>query len=142
MRGLLLPLLLLPWLLAGCARPEPEERLRETLQALQVSLEGRSSDGVREILADDFVGPGGLDRAGAAQLARVLLMRHRSVGITFGPFEVELQDQHATVEFTAALTGGSGRLLPDAARVYTLQTGWREHEGQWRMTSARWTPQL
>jgi hypothetical protein len=55
---------------------------------------------------------------------------------------VQLQPGHATARFSAALSGGSGRLLPDAAQLYDVETGWREEDGEWRLTSARWTPKL
>ena len=47
-----------------------------------------------------------------------------------------------TVRFTAALTGGSGSLLPDSAQVYDVETGWRFDDGNWRMTSATWQPKF
>jgi len=53
-----------------------------------------------------------------------------------------MQPRHATVAFDAALTGGSGRLLPDAARLYSVETGWRLDDGEWRLTSATWEPRL
>ena len=37
---------------------------------------------------------------------------------------------------------GSGRLLPDAARLYSVETGWRLDDGEWRLTSATWEPRL
>jgi hypothetical protein len=53
-----------------------------------------------------------------------------------------MQPGHATVRFEAALTGGSGNVLPDAARLYGVETGWRLDDGEWRLTSASWKPRL
>lgn len=129
--------------LAACSQtPSSEQRLRESMAALQDALEARDAGGIDERLAVDFIGPDGLDREGAQRLARMMFLRHRDVGARLGPIDVALQDSHATVRLTAALTGGSGRLLPDAVQVYDVETGWRDDGGEWRMTSARWTPQL
>lgn len=128
--------------LAGCSRAPPEQRLRESMAALQASLEARDGGEMQQWLAADFIGPDGLDRDGAKRLAQVLLLRHREVGVTLGAMEVKLLEHHATVRFSAALTGGSGGLLPDAATLYDVKTGWRLDDGQWRLTSASWTPRL
>ncbi len=128
---------------AGCSRPSPEQRLREQVAALQAAVEARSPGQVREVLADDFIGPGGMDRERAVRLAQVTFLRHREVGATLaGPLQVRMQDGHATVSFDVALTGGSGRLLPDAARLYSVETGWRLDDGEWRLVSATWEATL
>lgn len=126
----------------GCARAPPEQQLREALTSLQASVEARDASAVEEMLAADFVGPEGLDRAGARRLAQLLFLRHRDIGATLGPPQVTIQQQHATVGFTAALSGGSGAVLPDAVSVYDVRTAWRIEGGQWRLISAQWTPRL
>lgn len=126
-------------LLTACERSPPEQRLREAVGSLQDAIQDRDAAAMDAWLADDFVGPDGLDRRGARQLAQVMHMRHRNVGITLGPMQVELQADHATVTFTAVLAGGSGGLLPDTGNVYHVRTGWRLDDDDWRLTSAQWT---
>ena len=128
--------------LLGCSRTPPEERLRAAMSDLQASIEQRDAKELESYLAQDFVGPEGLDREGARRMAQLLFLRHRDVGVRTGPEEVALQAGHATVRFSAALTGSAGGLLPDSAQVYDVETGWREEEGTWRLTSVRWTPKF
>ncbi|MHB8911432.1 MAG: hypothetical protein ACYC42_01995 [Lysobacter sp.] len=59
-----------------------------------------------------------------------------------GPPQIAIQDQHATVSFTAALTGGAGGIVPDAASVHDGETAWRMEGDEWRLISAQWTPRL
>lgn len=127
---------------AGCSRPPPEEALRETMAELQRAIQARDAGAIRRHLAEDFVGPGGMDRDDARRTAALYLMGHQSIGVVIGPLDLELQDAHASVRFSAAFTGGSGRLLPDSASVYQVETGWRLEDGEWRMTSARWSPAI
>ncbi len=127
--------------LGACSRPPPEQRLREAMGSLQAAIEQRDAAALAAHLAEDFVGPDGLDRDGARRMALVMLRRHRSVGVTLGPPDIELNDGHATVRFTAVLTGGAGG-LPKAAGMQDVSTGWRDEGGQWRLTSARWTRRL
>lgn len=128
--------------LAGCSRPEPEAALRATLAEVQDSIERRDAAALRRYLAEDFIGPHAMDRDQARRTAGLYMMRHQSVGVTLGPLDVDLQESHATVRFRAALTGGSGGLLPDSANFYQVETGWRMEGGRWRISSAHWTPAL
>lgn len=127
---------------AACSRDDPELALRQTLADMQAALEEHDAAALQQHLADDFIGNDGLDRRGARQMAAAYLLRHRDIGISVGPLQVEMADTHAVVSFTAMLRGGSGRLLPDAARVYDVETGWRLVDGDWKLASARWTPAL
>lgn len=129
-------------LLAACTRGDPETALRATVADLQAALEERDAAAMQQHLADDFIGNQGLDRDGARRMAAAYVLRHRDVGVSTGPLEVALADAHATVRFTVMLRGGSGRLLPDAAQVYDVETGWRLDDGEWKLASARWTPAL
>jgi hypothetical protein len=73
-----------------------------------------------------------------------MYLQNRRIDAVFGPLQVTLlpsamHPDHATVEFSAALTGGSGGALPDTARLYQVRTGWRLQDDDWRMTSADWS---
>lgn len=130
---------LLAILSAGCGRAPPEQRLRETIEALHEAVERKDAAGVHDLLADDFVGPDALDRDGVRRMAQVMFLRHGHIGASTGPVAIQMSPGHATARFSVAMTGGSGeQLLPDAARLYEVETGWREQDGQWRLTSARW----
>lgn len=128
--------------LAGCTRTPPEQALRETMSRLQSAIEARDAAAVHALLADDFIGPEGLDRAGARRLAQAMFLRYRGVGATIGPLEIVMQDQHARVRFDAVVTGGSGGLLPESGQAYAVETGWRMEDGEWRLVNAQWHPKL
>ena len=140
MHRLLLPLLLV-LCAAGCARTPPEQALRDTMAELQAAIERRDAAAVESLLADDFIGPEGLDRHGTRRLAQATFLRFRDVGSTFGPLDVTLQDDHARVRGTAVVTGGAGS-LPSEGQVYEFETGWRLVDSEWRMVSAQWRPRL
>ena len=58
------------------------------------------------------------------------------------PLDMTISEGHATVRFTAALTGGSGGWIPDSGSLYRVETGWRRDGDAWRLTSARWERDL
>lgn len=127
--------------LYGCARTAPEDRLRQTIAAAQQELEARDAAGLSGKVAEDFIGPDGMDRVGLRRTAQVAFLRYRAVGVTLGPMQVDMaaDGAHATVRFTAALTGGDGAVLPDSARLYQVESGWRQAGEAWELTSLRWT---
>lgn len=127
---------------AGCAATPPEEALRQSVAELESAIEAREPSGVAEVLARDFAGPAGMDRTAARRLAQLSFLRHRDVGLVLGPLDLAVQGDHATVRFTAAVTGGSGAWLPERGSVYRVETGWRLEGGTWRMTSAGWERDL
>ena len=134
-------LLVAAFLLGACSSTPPEQALRASVSELEGALEARDADALAAMLADDFAGEDGMDRVTARRLARVSFLRHRDVGVALGPLDIVLLDDHATVRFTAALTGGSG-WLPEQGSVYRVETGWRRDGDAWLLTSARWERDL
>ena len=132
---------------AACRRTEPEQQLREDVAQLQAGVQARDLSSIRKSLADDFAGPDGMDRNAAVRFAQLMYLQNQRISTVFGPLQVTLSPSaanpdHATVTFSAALTGGSRGALPDTARLYQVRTGWRLQDGDWRVTSADWASTL
>lgn len=139
--------LALAWLLlvaiTACSRTPPEQAVREQLEALQSAIDAREAGDVQDLLADDFIGNGGMDRRGARQLAVAVFLRHRDVGARLGPVTVEVRSEtEAVARFNVLATGGDGGLLPGNGQVFDVETGWRLVDGKWRLLNARWTPEI
>jgi hypothetical protein len=131
--------------LGACKRTTPEQQLHDAVNRMQSGIESRDAGAVRKTLAEDFIGPGGLDRTGAVRLAQLTFLQHPDIGATLGPLRIQwfpsaANPDHAAVQFSAVLTGGSGAMLPDQAQVYQVKTGWRREGDTWLLTSATWTP--
>ncbi|PPT56257.1 hypothetical protein XarbCFBP8138_08730 [Xanthomonas arboricola] len=126
--------------LSGCTRAAPEQRLRATLEAMHQAIEARQIGAAMAPVAEDFVGEQGLDAAGLRRLMQLQMLGNRRIGVTLGPVEVQLRDDTARVRFTALLTGGSGRWLPEQAQTYQVTTGWRLQDGDWQLIHAQWEP--
>ena len=105
---------------------------------MQAAAGERSANGVLDGIDDEFSGPQGLDRDALARLMRLQFLQHNSVGVRLGPLAVEMFEQRARVSFTAVLTGGSGRFIPDTGRIYDVETAWRQDGSDWRLISAEW----
>lgn len=128
--------------LSACGGGSSEQRLRDSMEQLQAAIQARDAKAVQARLAEDFVGPEGLDRDGARRLAAASFLRYRDVWVQVAAVRYEVQGDRATVAFEAALGGGTGTPLPDAAQLYEVRTGWRERDGEWRVVSAQWKARL
>ena len=133
--------------LQGCRSDPPEAALRASVAELEAAVEARDAGALEDLLAGDFVGPGGMDRTSAERLARLSFLRHREVDVALGPLDIAIRDgraggMHATVAFTAAMAGGTGHWLPGSGGVYRVETGWRREDGDWVLSSARWERDL
>ncbi len=125
--------------LAACTRQAPEQRLRETVAAMQAAVEAREPKVFMAAVAPDFVGNDGLDREGLARLLRAQLLLNADIGVRTGPLEVSMGPQGtATVRFSVLLTGGNGRFLPERGQMQQVTSGWREQEGEWLLYHASW----
>ena len=127
--------------LSGCRKQPPEQALRNTITAMEAAAEAHDTDALFEPIAEDFSGSEGMDRQAFRRYVTFMGMRSKSVAVQLGPLEVKLYEERASVAFTAALSGGEG-LLPSRVQVYDVDTGWRLDDGQWKLISAKWKPQL
>ena len=130
-------------LVAGCGKDDPEQAVRLQVEAMQAAIDARDTGDVEDLLARDFVGNDGMDRRAIRQLAAGVFLRHREVAAKVGPVSVELRgESDAIARFSVLATGGSGGFLPESGQVYQVETGWRLVDGEWKLLSANWTPNL
>ena len=135
-------LLLIPCLgLMSCSKPAPEQALRDSIQQLEQAAIAKDGSAFFEYFAEDFSGSDGLDRDNFRRYVQLIWLQHKDVGVQMGPLDVKLLEDRATVDFTAALSGGQG-LIPDQGQIYQVQTGWRLEGDEWRLISATWKPIL
>jgi hypothetical protein len=126
--------------LSACGGDTSEAALRAQLQEMrEAASEGKPGDFMQGVTAD-FTGNQGMNRAALHNLLRMQTMGSADIGTVTGPLEVEINGERATVRFTAVLTGGRGRFMPDSAQVYAISSGWRIEEGKWRLYYAEWKP--
>ena len=133
---------LLLLLLGGCSKPEPEQRLRDTIAEMQKAAEERDAGDLFDHVAEDFAAAEGMDRDRFRQYVTLVMLRNQSIGVRMGPLDVKMLGDRARVSFTFAATGSSGGLLPDRAQVYQVETGWRRDGDDWELISAQWKPAL
>jgi len=138
----LLALASLALLLSGCHTTPPEQKLRDTIAAMQAAGEKHETSKVMDSVAEDFAGPEGMDRKQFQLFLVGVSMQNRELGTTIGPLDIKIIGERATVAFTLGASGGAGGLLPDRAQIYQVETGWRMDSGDWKLISADWKEKL
>jgi hypothetical protein len=129
-------------LLCACHSTPPEQKLRATIAAMQTAGEQHQTAKVIDSVAEDFAGPGGMDRKQLQMFLVGVSMQNRQLGTTIGPLDIKIIGDRATVGFTLGASGGSGSWMPDRAQVYQVETGWRMDGGDWKLISADWKEKL
>lgn len=129
-------------ILPACGRAPAETRLRQQIEAMQDAVSQRDPRGFMQGVATDFQGNGGMDRDALHNLLRGQVLAKANIGVVSGPLDVQVSGDTARVRFQVALTGGSGRFVPDSAQAYEIDSGWREEDGEWRVYYAKWETKL
>lgn len=123
---------------AGCAAPDREVQLRDTIRDMARSLEQHEPGGFLGHVADDFSGNRG--EWGASEVRRFVLrqtMRKEPVSIALDSMELSLREDRATAIVTARISGSPG-WLPRRGEAYRFRTGWRLDGGDWVVIRADW----
>jgi len=123
------PLLLLA--LAACSPGSPEARVRKAFDAAVAAVEKGDAAGAAAVLSPKFLGPEGMDRAGA-RLYLLGVLRGRRVGVTVLGNRIEAGEREATQTVDLLFTSrGGGGLLPDDQGRRTLVIRWEARDGAW-----------
>ena len=122
------------------ARKDPVLALLDDLEA---AVEDKSADKVKDLVADDFRGQGGIDRAEAISLLRRYLAGYEKVEVQVYDVSVERGDGSADVKFRVEFSGralsigGLGGLLPPGA-AYRFDLHVVQQGGTWQVQGAAW----
>lgn len=130
--------------LAACA-PAPIEdeqaQVRAQVERLVEAVEASSPGDIEALLADDFAGPQGMDKARARAYASLMLRRYQNPRIRWSLEEMDVQEDRARVR-ARAVVSASGPQVPGMdfrGRRLDVEMGWRREGGDWKVVSARWS---
>lgn len=136
--GAILWLIVAGLAIAGCHRAPDEAQVRAAIAGVAEAAENGAAGDVVASLSDDFDGNGGeFDRRALGNLVRLFALRGERIGVVTGPIAVERRGERLLASMTVTLTG-SGRLLPEHAGVYRVQSAWRREDGRWLCYTATW----
>ena len=127
----------------GCSRSSDEQQLRDAIQTMQQAIEERHPSDFMDFVADDFTASdNGMDRRQLHDLLRLQVLRNERIGVSLVTRELSINGRRATVTLTATLTGSSGGWLPERGSIYSVTSGWRKDDGDWKLIQANWQRSL
>ena len=127
----------------GTSSPEdPETQVRSVLSLVEDAAEQRSLSGVMEHVSDNYLDHIGQDKKSIARLVQLQILRNQKINVFSLVRSVEITDDLASVELSAALSAReddlsntANRLRADAFKFSILLA--REDE-QWKIRSLSW----
>jgi hypothetical protein len=141
-RAPLLVAVLLIAAFSGCSPPlTVSQQVIATIREMEIRLENGERRPFISLVAEDFNGQNGqLNRQELQRLVIYQLNRHQRLHVQLFPISVtETSGETASATFRALITGGPG-WIPDQGQLYDFETLWRYEGGEWKLTSADWTP--
>lgn len=123
--------------LSACSRAPDEQRLRDTIAAMETAIEAGDAGAFVSHVAEDFSGEGGgMDQRQLRAMLLAQTMRHQNISVLMGPLDVKLYGERATVKVNIVATGG--QWLPENGRQIDLESHWRIDDGEWICFRADW----
>jgi hypothetical protein len=127
---------------SACSPPlTVSQQVIATIREMEIRLENGERRPFISHVSDDFIGQHGqLNRQELQRLVLYQLNRHQRLHVQLFPISVnETGEKTASANFRALITGGPG-WIPDQGQLYDFETLWRDEGGEWKLTSADWTP--
>jgi len=131
-------------LISACARPlTVDQQIIAAIRQMEDLIEAGERRGFMSHIAEDFDGQNGqLNRQQLRGLVIYQLNRHQRLNAQLFPINVnETGEGTASATFSALITGGPG-LIPSEGQLYEFATHWRYEDGEWKLASASWDPEI
>ncbi len=132
--------LLLPVLLAGCGKTDPQAALEAAVQELQDNLEAKKAGDVMDQLHSSFQAGEGRDREWVKRTLSLMFMRYASIKIIAITRHSRIDSGSSQVGHTEArvvVTGAQG-LIPERAEPYAVTLQWRLDGSDWKLIELHW----
>lgn len=132
--------LLLPVLLAGCGKTDPQAALEAAVQELQDNLEAKKAGDVMDQLHSSFQAGEGRDREWVKRTLSLMFMRYASIKIIAITRHSRIDSGSSQVGHTEArvvVTGAQG-LIPERAEPYAVMLQWRLDGSDWKLIELHW----
>ena len=138
-------LLLTSSLISACSDDpsSPEQQVRNTLDLMQQAAQERSMSDFMDHIADNYSDHRGNDKAAIRRIMQFLFLRNQSINIFTLIHSIDIQNNIAAVELSAAmaargvdLTQENNRLKADTHRFSAVLE--QSNSSEWQIKSVSW----
>ncbi|MEJ8568346.1 hypothetical protein [Elongatibacter sediminis] len=124
----------------GCSQQlSVEQQVIAVIRDMEARLEAVERRPFMNHVAPDFNAQDGrMNREQFNAMVLYYIHRYKRLSARLLPIQVEAgEGDTATARFRVLFTGGEN-WMPDAGRVYQVESRWRMEDGEWLLAAARW----
>ncbi len=130
---------------SGCGNEadSPEERIKESLAALEQAAEARELGPLRNAILDEYSDNEGHDKKSITQLIRVIFLRQQNIHLLTRIKSIQVLDTgNAIADVLVAMAGRPvddvGTLMGLSADLFRFEVELKEQGGDWKVAGAIW----
>jgi hypothetical protein len=128
------------FLLAACARDDPQASLEAAAQQLQDHIEAKNTRAVMHMLHSRFRAQAELDREWAQKTMSLLFLRYPNVKVVAVTRRSQVDPDtplSGQTEAQVLLSGAQG-LIPERVAPYAITLRWRRESDDWKLLDLEW----
>lgn len=128
------------FLLAACARDDPQASLEAAAQQLQDHIEAKNTRAVMDMLHSRFRAQAELDREWAQKTMSLLFLRYPNVKVVAVTRRSQVDPDtplSGQTEAQVLLSGAQG-LIPERVAPYAITLRWRRESDNWKLLDLEW----
>jgi hypothetical protein len=128
------------FLLAACARDDPQASLEAAAQQLQDHIEAKNTRAVMDMLHSRFRAQAELDREWAQKTMSLLFLRYPNVKVVAVTRRSQVDPDtplSGQTEAQVLLSGAQG-LIPERVAPYAITLRWRRESDDWKLLDLEW----
>ena len=128
------------FLLAACAKDDPQVSLEAAVQQLQDHIEAKKTSAVMDMLHSRFRAQAELDREWAQKTMLLLFLRYPNVKVVAVTRRSQVDPAtplSGQTEAQVLLSGAQG-LIPERVAPYAITLRWRREGDEWKLLDLEW----
>lgn len=129
-------------MLAACSEEpgSPEEALRDWVRQGEVAVEEKDRGDLLALIAPHYADARGTSREEIGDRLRVIFLRQQKIALLTTIEDLQVfDDTAALITLQVGMAGTNNNLLGFSADAYTFELELELTQGEWLLTSARWS---
>lgn len=128
-------------ILTGCSDSADEKSISSNIQSMREAIQNHDKNNFMKHVAPRYRGQSHGNRPVLERFVIQQLKNNKNIYIYMADISIEISNGIANVIFYAGTAGGPDQ-VPERGQLFKVKTIWREYNGHWQLTNARWRPAL
>lgn len=134
-------LLFIGLLQSGCSDSASENAIRNNIQSMREAIQAHDKNEFMKFISPRYRGQDHGNRPVLERFVIEQLRDNKNIYIYMADISVEIKDGIASATFYAGTAGGPDQ-VPERGQLYKVVTNWKQYEGHWQVSHAKWRPAL